>query len=458
MIDGVIPSSFRDPMGFIFFKEGICYRQVNPSYKENYDYLIDSGLYKKLTEAELLIPHEEVEKKFAWTTGAYKTLRPTPIPFISYPYEWSFSQLKDAALTTLEIQKIAIEHGMSLKDANAYNLQFYKGKPVLIDTLSFEMYQDKKPWAPYQQFCRFFVAPLALMSYIDIRMSQLLRIYLDGIPLDLASSLLPWKTRFKPALFIHIHLHAKYQKRHSSNSSNTFTQKTMGIKSLLGLVDNLESYLKNSNWKPKGTEWIDYYSKNEHASEFLENKTKIVEDFLKELNPKTIWDLGANVGVFSRIASSKNIPTISFDIDPACIETSYLQTIKKKETNLLPLWLDLNNPSPGIGWENDERMSLLERGPTDTVFALALIHHLAISNNLTLQKIAEFFSKICRSLIIEFIPKNDSMIQRLLSTRKDIFTQYTQNNFEIEFTKFFKIIKSEKIKPLDRTLYLMKRK
>lgn len=228
MIDGIVPSSFRDPSGFVFFKEGVCYRQVNRSCKENYDCLIDSGLYKKLTDAELLIPHEEADAQLAWSVDAHKILKPEPIPFISYPYEWSFSQLKDAALATLEIQKAALDYGMSLKDASAYNIQFYKGKPVFIDTLSFEKSRDGKPWAAYQQFCRFFVAPLALMARVDIRMNQLLRIHMEGVPLDLASSSLPWRTRFNPALLMHIHLHANYQKQYSDNSSNAPVKQTMG--------------------------------------------------------------------------------------------------------------------------------------------------------------------------------------------------------------------------------------
>jgi hypothetical protein len=338
MIDGVSPTSFRDPMGFIFFKQKTCYRQVSLSYKEDYECLMKSGLYKKLTEAGSLIPHREVEPSFSWTVEAYKILKPEPIPSISYPYEWSFSQLKDAALTTLAIQKTALDHGMSLKDANPNNIQFYKGKPTLIDTLSFEKYQDKKPWSPYQQFCQFFIAPLALMAHVDIKLNQLLRVYIDGIPLNLASTLLPWKTKFNPTLFLHIHLDAKYKIKHSSNSSNASTKKAVGIKSLLGMVDNLDYCLKKFKWQPKGTERVDYYTENEHASDFFENKNKIVKKFLTKLTPKIVWDLGADIGVFSRITSSKEIPTISFDIDPACVEENYHEASRKKIRTYFPCY------------------------------------------------------------------------------------------------------------------------
>ena len=192
-----------------------------------------------------------------------------------------------------------------------------------------------------------------------------------------------------------------------------------------------------------------------YTSDAIEHKKQLVASFLDKINPQTVWDLGANIGVFSRIASDKGIQTISFDIDPACVEINYLAAAEKGETNILPLFLDLTNPSPGIGWENKERVSFLERGQVDTVLALALIHHLAISNNLPLDRIASFLKKICSSLIIEFVPKSDPKVQKLLTTRKDIFPSYTKEAFESEFSKLFSIQTSVNIRDSERTLYLM---
>jgi ribosomal protein L11 methylase PrmA len=218
----------------------------------------------------------------------------------------------------------------------------------------------------------------------------------------------------------------------------------------------LESGVRKLKWCPKGTEWDDYYiSNNNYILEAINHKKQLVSDFLDTLSPKTVWDLGANTGLFSRIASRKGIPTVCFDIDPACVEINYLTAASEGETNILPLLLDLTNPSPGIGWENEERIPFLERGHADTVLALALIHHLVISNNLPLDRIASFFRKICHSLIIEFIPKSDSNAQRLLATREDIFPNYTQQAFEREFGKLFSIQTSVKIRNSERTLYLM---
>lgn len=451
-----VGGSFRDPSGFLFTQGGILYRQINQAYKEDWDSFVKSGLSKNLIKENLLVPYRELNLSLAQTKGAYKIIRPLPVPFVSYPYEWSFSQLKDAALTTLKIQKIALGYGMSLKDASAYNIQFWGGKPILIDTLSFEKLQEK-PWVAYRQFCQHFLAPLALMSYTDIRLNQLLRIYIDGVPLDLAAKLLPHKTLFNLQILLNIHLHAKSQAYFSDKpqSSNIERKATLSKNRLLSIISGLESAVTNLNWKPGGTEWANYYEGTNYSKKAFKQKGGIVERFLKMAKPKSVWDLGANTGEFSKIAADRKIPTVAFDIDPAAVEINYLRIKESGEKNILPLVADLTNPSPAIGWENTERKSLIERGPADTALALALIHHLAISNNLPLGMVAKFFRSICSSLIIEFVPKEDSQVQRLLATREDIFPRYNQEEFEKEFQKEFKILAKESIKGSKRTLYLM---
>jgi hypothetical protein len=457
--EGNIPSSFRDPSGFLFVLDGSIYRQVNALYRNHYDHLLESGLYQDLVDAGLLIAHTEASLKLVSSDDAYKVIKPEVVPFVSYPYEWSFSQLKAAALATLEIQRRALASGMSLKDSSAYNIQFVKGRPTLVDTLSFELYQEGLPWVAYRQFCQHFLAPLALMSYKDIRLNQLLRVYIDGIPLDLAASLLPFRSRFKLPLLLHIHLHARSQQHFSDKVVDRDTARgRVSHQSLLGLVDNLESAVKRLQWSPRGTAWADYYQDDSYDPVGIEHKKQLVADFLDEAAPKTVWDLGSNIGLFSRVAASKGIQTISWDVDPGCVDINYRQVVANGETNLLPLVVDLTNPSPAIGWENRERMSILERRPADTVLALALVHHLAISNNVPLDRIADFLAKLCRWLIIEFVPKSDPKVQRLLSTREDIFPNYTRQGFENEFDGLFAIKRSEQIRNSQRILYLMERR
>lgn len=461
--DEVLAASFRDPSGFVYRKDGLLYRAVNNSYADTYCRLMDSGLYDELVDRDLLIPHEEVPSHFPSSENVSVTLRPETIPFISYPYEWCFSQMKAAAAATLEIQNTALTYGMSLKDCSAYNIQFRRGKPVLIDTLSFDTYVEGHPWVAYRQFCQHFLAPLLLMSYKDVRLNQLSRVYIDGCPLDLASALLPRRSWLKLSSLLHLHLHAGSQKhfsggieRHRPDRPESGSRsRTMSKKAMLGLVDQLRTATDKLQWKPAGTEWVDYYDETNYSEGEFDYKQKIVRDFLIAANPRTVWDLGANTGLFSKISSELGIETVAFDIDPAAVELHYLDCAKRGETNILPLLMDLSNPSPGTGWENRERMTLPERGPADTAMALALVHHLAISNNVPLTKVASFFEDIGRNLIIEFVPKADSQVQRLLAAREDVFPDYTLDNFEKEFSKLFDITSKVSLSENGRVLYSM---
>lgn len=475
-----LASSFRDPSGFLFYENGTLLRFISRLHQQNYDHLIQSGLYNKLVADDLLIPHKEVGGIGGHDASSchpirtvhersgipYKILQPEIVPFISYPYEWCFSQLKDAALATLQIQKQALDCNMSLKDASAYNIQFFKEKPILIDTLSFEIYKENHPWVAYRQFCQHFLAPLSLMASRDIRLGQLMRVYIDGLPLDLVSRILPSSTWLKPALLTHIHLHAKAQKRFANSpppaggdkGEGGFRGRKVSKNSLTALIHHLESAITSMQWHSSGTEWSNYYEDTNYSSEAMNHKKRLVGAYLSESNPRIVWDLGANTGVFSRIATAKGIDTIAFDVDPAAVEKNYHQMCEDKETKILPLCLDLTNPSPSIGWANEERLSLIERGPADTVLALAVIHHLAISNNLPFSHIASFLSGLCRILIIEFVPKNDPQVQRLLRTREDIFHHYAQDHFEAAFGDHFSIHKREKIVDTQRSLYLMEKK
>jgi 2-polyprenyl-3-methyl-5-hydroxy-6-metoxy-1,4-benzoquinol methylase len=451
------PSSFRDRSGFVFSRDFQLYRQINNDYAEDYEAFVTSGLYSELVKKHSLIEHEEVSLSYALSSDAYKVIKPRSIPFISYPYEWCFGQYKDAALLTLDIQRTAFEYGMSLKDASAYNIQFIDCNPVLIDTLSFERYTEGKPWIAYRQFCQHFLAPLALISYKDVRLSQLMRVFIDGLPLDLVSSLLPFRTKTKFSLLSHIHLHSKAQKKFSDKGFSE-NKRTISRIGLISIIDSLKSAVQSLTWDPEKTVWSDYYDKTNYTERGFEHKREIVSMFLDELrDAKSLWDFGSNVGEFSRIAARKGFQTISFDADPCVVEKNYLKATGDGEKNLLPLLCDLTNPSPDIGWENKERSALLKRGPVDIVLALALVHHLAISNNVPLSNLAKFFSSICNELIIEFIPKSDTRVQKLLSTRKDIFTDYNQECFEYEFKNYFSVLNSVLVKDSDRSIYLMRK-
>ncbi len=457
----VLPSSFRDPAGFLFKKGDTLYRQVNKSYANDYDALISSGLYDALIKAKLLIPHKEVEIESSNTEDCYKTIQPELIPFISYPYEWSFSQLKDAALVTMTIQRLALKHGMCLKDASAYNIQFYNGRAVLIDSLSFMQYEEGKPWQGYKQYCQHFLAPLALMSHTDVRLVQLLRVHIDGVPLDLASKLLPGKTRLSPFLLSHIHAHAKAQQRfgETAEDGSSLEVKSISRKAMEAMMQALHEGTRKLQWKVPKTEWGEYYSATNYENEALQNKEKLVREYLSEINEQilAVHDLGANNGHFSRIACELGYTAVAWDIDPVAVEKNYLQLKQDKQPNLLPLLQDLTNPSGAIGWSLAERDSFSERINNGVVLALALIHHLAISNNVPLTMISAFLKGIAQHVVIEFIPKSDSQVKRLLANRTDIFTEYSQQGFEQAFAKDFDLLRIEQIEGSERSLYLLQR-
>ncbi|MBA4251663.1 MAG: SAM-dependent methyltransferase [Chlorobiaceae bacterium] len=457
----------RDPSGFIFIFNNKIHRAINYSYQQNYEHLLSSGLYEKLTSEGLLISHTELNKDdFANSeerlNNCYKIISPVQIEFISHPYELSFEQLKDAALTTLSIQKIALEYKMSLKDASAYNIQFLNCKPILIDTLSFEIYKEGYPWIAYKQFCQHFLAPLLLMKYKDIRFHKFSSNFVDGIPLDLANSLLPLKSKLDPKIFLHISLHSKAQRKFQDKKIK-FLKKSFSKQSFIGLIDNLFSLVKNlklnlekkKNHKTANSNWIEYYETGILSPEYLNDKIKLVTNLVNQANPKTIWDLGSNLGMVSKIAAAENVKIICFDSDPVVINQIYINCKERNLSNIFPSVLDLVNPSPASGWMLSERASFLDRQAPDLVMALALIHHLAIANNIPLSSLAHFFSRVSKKLIIEFVPKTDPNVQLLLRNREDIFSQYDENSFVDEFGKYFKILFSQKNSGSERVLYFM---
>jgi ribosomal protein L11 methylase PrmA len=451
-------ASFRDPAGFVFSHDGVLYRQVNDPGLADYDRLLSSGLYDDLVKSGDLVAHEEADPGLSPDGRACRVIRPTRVPFISYPYEWSFSQLKDAALLTLRLQKKAMSKGMSLKDATAYNVAFANGRAVWIDTLSFTVPKPDQPWVAYGQFCQMFLAPLALASQVDIRLLQLLRSYIDGVPLDLASTLLPARSRLRPGLLMHLHLHATAQRRVPANRSWKKPTRPFSRNALIGVLESLERTVRRLEWRAPGTTWGNYYEATNYSDAAFAHKREIVTSVIDRLSPRSVWDLGANDGTFSRLASDRGIPTVAFDVDPVAVEKNYRRCREASERQLLPLLLDLTNPSGGYGWANEERDTVATRGPADLALLLALVHHLAIGHNVPLEQVAEYVARLARAIVIEFVPKSDSQVQRMLASREDIFDAYTQDQFERAFATKFIIDEAIPVRESQRTIYVMRRR
>jgi hypothetical protein len=456
------PGSYRDPSGFVYRREGVIYRQIQSSFASDWDHFISSGLYDGLVRSGDLIAHEEVDAALALEPPAYRVIRPEPLEIITYPYEWSFSQLKDAALLTLRVQAAATEAGMTLRDASAYNVQFRSGRPVLIDSLSFERSVPGRPWLPYRQFCEHFLAPLALMARVDIRLGGMQREHLDGIPLDLAARLLPRRTRFSLGLGPHIHLHARAQRTSTSEeraaqAGEQRREGGMSASRLATLIESLRSTVEGLQWEPKGTVWADYAENTSYDDVATAAKSSAVSAALRAAGGRRAWDLGANTGRYSRLAATEGYRVVAMDIDPGAVERAYQAVRAESGDAITPLLADLTDPSPGLGWGGAERRGLLDRIETDVILALALVHHLAIGANVPLPMIAALFARLALHAIVEFVPKEDAMVQRLLASREDVFEDYTPAGFESAFAQHFETVSVTRIEGSVRTLYHFRR-
>jgi ribosomal protein L11 methylase PrmA len=455
------PASFRDPAGFVFRRDGVIHRQVQPAGAADWQAFLASGLYERLAADGLLVEHEEASLEDAALPGAAAVIRPRPIGFVSYPYEWCFSQLRDAALLTLEVQSRALDAGMRLKDASAYNVQFEDGRPILIDSLSFEPAEVTEPWPAYRQFCEHFLAPLALIAHRDARCGLMLREFIDGIPLDLAVRLLPGRTRLNLGLASHLHLHAGAQARAARSApdekAGTRPARRVSATGQRALLDSLRRTVEGLRWKLTG-HWAGYATTTSYSETATASKAEIVRRMLGEIGGSSAWDLGANTGVYSEIAVEAGYRVIAWDQDAGSVEAHWRTVRDGNSPSVLPLVLDLANPSPALGWGLEERASFLQRGTPDVILALALVHHLAIGNNVPLAGIARLFGRMAPNAIVEFVPKEDPMTRHLLSARRDIFPDYTLDGFRAAFGAEFTIAREEPIVDSPRVLFLLGRR
>ena len=451
-----LASSYRDNDGFVFEQAGEIHRLVKPSYFSHYNLLVSSGLYKNLVDAGRLVSHKELDIALFDTSqiGNCKILLPEQLPFISYPYEWSFSMWKDAAIVTLKIAAKALEYGMYLKDATPFNIQFYTGRPVFIDTLSFEKMDDGKPWIAYKQFCECFLAPLLLMHYGHRDMGKLFMAYPNGIAMDMLKNMLPLRSRLSLQVYMHVYMQANEKADNKKlNSETNFSKKNFELllKGLLDMVNGLTLKITKSTWN-------NYYQETILGNNYLQEKKLLVKLFADKININKLIDLGANDGAFSLLLQNNAKHIVAVDADVNCVNELYNCLRKEKIKNIVPIFAALNTPSAAIGWNNTERESLITRLKADTVLALALVHHLVIGANVPLQLIATWLQAMGENLIIEFIPKSDEKVILLLQNREDIFDDYTLENFKNIFAQYYIFTSEEKVGTTNRVLFLMQRK
>ncbi len=465
----VEPASWRDPGGFVYRRNGVIHRQIQSSFAAEWEHFLGSGLHAKLVERDMLVGHADAKLDDAFDGSAHAVIRPEPIDFVAYPYEWTFGELRDAALLTLDAQLEALSQGMTLRDASAYNVQFRGVQPVLIDSLSFERLEPDAPWIAYQQFCEHFLAPLALMATRDIRCGRLLRSGIDGIPLDLAAGLLPASSRLRLGLGAHLHLHARSMRQHA-DASGSGRKARLSLSRQIALIESLRSTVSGLTWEPEGTEWADYADHTSYDDEATRSKEAIVGAMLgaavgggsdaggRAGSRGIVWDLGANTGRYSAIASGLKRRVLAFDIDPAAAERHYRSLRRDGRTDTTPLVMDLADPSPALGWAHRERRSLEDRAGDGVLMALALVHHLAIGRNVPLPMLLDWLAKLGSELIIEWVPREDPMAQRLLAAREDIFQRYTEDGFQAALTESWVQVDRVPISGTARVLYHLRRR
>ena len=401
-----VSGSFRDPSGRVFVQGTDVLRVLFDSGREDYEHLMKSGLYDHLVDKGLLVPHTEVTRATWEPPDAWRVLCPQRVPFISYASEWCFSQLRDAAMTTLQVQREALRFGMTLKDAPTANVQFLDGRAVLIDTLSL-VRRPAGPWVAYYQFCKQFLAPLLLVVYGDAHMLKLLGTEVDGIPLDRASRLLPWRSWLRPSALLHVHLHARARE----SSTPGTVRKTSSDGRTEVLVDNLIHVVERLRWTPPSSDWTRYEKQQPtYTPAAWAARLEVVNHVVAQSKPRTAWDFGAATAYVSRITTGHGAFTVAFDADPSCVEVAYRDARSEINNRLLPLVQDLLHPTSCGGWAQGEHPGLIERGPVDLVLALGLIHHLAVPGGIPLDRQLEFFAKVGRGALIEWVPQDDPVV------------------------------------------------
>jgi len=459
------PGSFRDRDSRVVVTDDAIYRALSPEGTEDWDALSATPLLEKMISSGQVVGTREVDPATAGIdqellpTGVSKVLEHDRIPFVSYPYEWTFSMLQDAAKLQLQLGAEAIENGLDLKDATPYNVQFIGSQPTFIDIGSFEKQTEGEPWIAYRQFCMLYLYPLLFQAHKDIPFQPWLRGSIDGIqPID-AIKVFSLRDRLRRGVFLHTSLHARLDRRANKSgpgsaeaNKNTRQVKPGQIKAQLESMNRLVSKLK---WKAGETSWSGYRQSNTYSDDDDKRKQAFVAEVAAEKKPGLTWDMGCNDGAYSRIAAENSDRVVAFDFDHATVEALYRSLREEGNTKILPLVSNLADPSPALGWRGLERKTLVDRGAPDLMLALALIHHVSISANIPVADFLQWAREMGTTLLIEFPKRTDPMVRALLANKHDgANPDYEEGNFERELEKRFTVERREELPSGDRVLYL----
>ena len=452
------PGSFKDPDGGVLFHGNRVFRYFTDTGATSFRAVTASGLLDVLARKGIVVESRPVDMSQvpglsqAAPDAALFVEHPR-IPFVSYCYEWPFGMLKAAALCHLDIVSTALEQGYILKDATPYNVQFLGTRPLFVDVASFEPYVEGQPWNAYSQFCHLFLNPLLLQALTGVRFQDWLRGALDGISPGDLSRTLSWRHKLRPAVFAHVALHAWLEEQaRSAPDKESMPRKAVGKHQLVRMVTQIRKTIAGLRPGRSPSIWTGYEEDNTYSRNARARKDTFVESALAVSTPRTVWDLGCNTGRYALLASRHAAHVVAMDGDPDAVDALY-ERASASAPNVLPLVVNLLDPSPDRGWAQAERRGILQRGPADMALCLALVHHLSIGGNVPLPRVAAWLRRTARRVIVEFVPKEDAGAQKLLRWKQDVYPGYTQAAFEAALHEHFQISDQCRLPDSGRILY-----
>jgi hypothetical protein len=401
------------------------FRVLSPAGLEDWQALAESRLWRELQDEGLVVATEPVALDAvpelpAGTPAA--VLRHERVPFVSYPYEWPFSMLKDAALLQLELNQRALRAEFTLKDASPYNVQWRGTRPTFIDVGSFERLRAGEPWAGYRQFCMLFLYPLMLQAYKDLPFHAALRGSLDGIAPRHARAALAGE-RFRKGVLSNVVLHARLESRYAAVEGREVRSEMrragFSTELLAANFRKLEKLVRGLEWEGGETAWTGYGEDNSYGDAAVAHKARFVQEAIARRRSRLTWDVGCNDGRFARAAARFADLVVAIDADHATVDRVYRQLREEGREDVLPLVMSVTDPSPDLGWRGRERTSLEGRGTPELALCLAVVHHVCITGNVPVREFLDWLRSLDTALVIEFPDRADPMVQRLLSGKRE---------------------------------------
>lgn len=457
------PASFRDPDSRVFVAGERILRGFSAAGAARFKAVQATGLLDDLIRDGLLMPTRDSPGVAADSplAGFEHVVEHEPVAFVSHPFEWPFALLRGAALLHLDVHLRALERGVTLVDASAYNVQFRGASPVYIDVGSFRPYEPGELWAGHRQFCEQFLNPLLLAADLGVPYHSWLRGSLEGIPTTHLARLLPRRRWLSIRHLFHVLMPARAESlaaRREKQTVERIRKARLPLEGYQAMLRQLHRWIESLSPEKLGaTTWAEYGSTRTYQSAEIERKRSLVGEFAAWCRPGMLWDMGCNDGEFVQVALAAGAKrAIGFDADTGALEQACARA-KAEGLDFLPLYLDAADPSPGLGWRNRERASLAERARPDAVMALAFEHHLALGRNIPLEEVVEFLVGLAPRGLVEFVPKSDPTAQRMLALKGDIFPGYGVESFERALASRARIARAETVSETGRRLYWFER-